>query len=46
MSSLTENDIGISGAKELSKSLMTNTTLTYLDLCGDDKKRMKEMRIR
>ena len=32
----TENNIGAEGASKMSESLMTNTTLTKLDLWGDD----------
>ena len=32
----TDNDIGDSGAKMISESLKINTTLTYLDLWGDE----------
>ena len=31
----TDNDIGAEGAKKISESLMTNTTLTELNLEGD-----------
>ena len=34
---LTGNNIGAEGAKKISESLMTNTTLTKLDLSSDDK---------
>ena len=32
----TDNNIGAEGAMKISESLMTNTTLTKLDLGGDD----------
>ena len=32
----TGNDIGAEGAAKISESLMTNTTLTVLNLRGDD----------
>ena len=32
-----DNDIGDEGAKAISESLKINTSLTYLDLGGDDK---------
>ena len=32
----TGNNIGAEGAAKISESLMTNTTLTILDLNGDD----------
>ena len=32
----TDNNIGAEGAVKISESLMTNTTLTILDLYGDD----------
>ena len=35
----TDNNIGESGARMISESLKTNTTLTYLDLTGDEKKK-------
>ena len=34
----TGNDIGESGARMISESLKTNTTLTKLDLKGDERK--------
>ena len=33
----TGNEIGDEGANQISESLKTNTTLTELDLSGDDK---------
>jgi len=33
----TGNGIGESGARMISESLKTNTTLTTLDLCGNEK---------
>ena len=33
----TDNRIGAEGANQISESLKTNTTLTTLDLSGDDK---------
>ena len=35
----TGNNIGDSGAMKIGEALMTNTTLTTLDLSGDDKDR-------
>ena len=35
----TGNNIGDSGAMKICEALMTNTTLTELDLGGDDKDR-------
>ena len=35
---LTDNHIGAEGAIQISESLKTNTTLTELNLRGDDKK--------
>ena len=32
----TDNNIGAEGAAKISESLMTNTTLTKLDLSGND----------
>ena len=32
----TDNNIGDEGARMISESLKTNTTLTYLDLCSDE----------
>ena len=37
----TDNDIGETGATSLSESLKSNTTLTKLYLCGEDKRRKK-----
>ena len=37
----TDNNIGAEGAKWISESLKTNTTLTKLNLWGDEKLRMK-----
>ena len=34
----TDNNIGDEGAMKISESLMTNTTLTELNLYGDDNK--------
>ena len=34
----TDNNIGNSGARMISESLKTNTTLTELDLGGDEKR--------
>ena len=34
----TGNKIGDEGAIQISESLKTNTALTELDLCGDDKR--------
>ena len=36
MKKWTGTDIGAEGAAKISESLMTNTTLTTLDLYGDD----------
>ena len=39
---LPANNIGASGAKAISESLKTNTTLTELDLNCDDKREKKK----
>ena len=33
---MTGNNIGVEGAKSMSEMLMTNTTLTSLDLSGEE----------
>ena len=37
----TDNNIGESGARMISESLKNNTTLTKLDLWGDEKQEVK-----
>ena len=39
----TDNDIGDTGATSLSELLKSNTTLTYLDLSGEDKRQKTRM---
>ena len=39
---MTGNGIGIEGAKSMSEALKTNTTLTSLNLCGEEEEREKE----
>ena len=36
---MTDNDIGVEGTKALSEMLKKNTTLTSLDLSGDEEER-------
>ena len=38
----TDNEIGTEGAIQIIESLKTNTTLTKLDLSGDNNRQMKE----
>ena len=41
----TDNDIGAEGATQISETLKTNTTLTSLDLLGDDKDNNKQVNV-
>ena len=44
MKELTVSNIGVEGAKKISEALMINTTLTELNLGGDDKTRKDKER--
>ena len=39
---MTGNGIGIEGAKSMSEALKSNTTLTSLNLCGEEEERERE----
>ena len=39
---MTANGIGNEGAKSMSEALKSNTTLTSLDLCGEEEERERE----
>ena len=41
---MTVNGIGIEGAKSMSEALKTNTTLTSLNLSGEEEEREREKR--
>ena len=41
---MTANGIGDEGAKSMSEALKTNTTLTSLNLCGEEEEREREKR--
>ena len=41
---MTGNEIGIEGAKSMSEALKSNTTLTSLNLSGEEEEREREKR--